>query len=101
MRSTMIGAKKWRPWYAWGVFSLVLAAGASAQAVGGDIWYDLFGRRIWLVDLVEDLLLPLWIVTITMAFIRFPPPRKRLWWLLLPAPLCLLRVIEFLFTILA
>ena len=83
------------------MLSLLLASAASAQILYSDIWYDLLHRRIWLIDLVEDLLLPLWVVTTTMAFIRFPAPRKRLWWLLLPAPVCFLRLIEFVFTILA
>jgi hypothetical protein len=101
MRNTVIIARKWRPWQAWALLSLVLAAAASAQALHWNLWFDLFQPQMWLIDLVEDLLLPLWIIATTMAFIRFPPPRKKLWWLFLPVPLCLLRLIEFLFTILA
>jgi hypothetical protein len=92
---------KWPPWGRWALLSLILAGAASAQIFYSDIWYDLFHRSMWLIDLVEDLLLPLWVVTTTMAFVQFPAQRKRLWWLLLPAPLCLLRLIEFLFTMLA
>src|SRR5258708_3475118 len=78
-------------WGSWALLSLILAGAASAQIFYSNLWYDLFRPRMWLIDLVEDLLLPLWIAFTTMAFIRFPVPRKRLWWLLLPAPLCFLR----------
>lgn len=82
------------------VLSLLFAAAAIAQSAYHDIWYDLFSPRMWLIDLVEFLLLPLWIACTMMAFTRFPPPRKRLWWLFLPTPWCFLRLIEFVATML-
>lgn len=91
----------WPSWGRWALLSVILAGAASAQILYSNIWYELFSPRMWLIDLVEDLMLPLWVVTTTMAFIRFPAPRKRLGWLLLPAPLCFLRLIEFVFTMLA
>jgi hypothetical protein len=96
----MIDQKK-TSWAKWALMSLLFASAASAQILYHNIWYDLFQPRLWLMDLVETLLLPLWIVATAMAFTRFPASRKRLWWLLLPAPVCLLPLIEFLFTIFA
>jgi hypothetical protein len=83
------------------LLSLLLAAAAAAQMLYHDIWYDLFSPRMWPIDVVETLLLPLWIIATATAFALFPAPRKRLWWLLLPTPICLLPLLEFLFTIFA
>jgi hypothetical protein len=88
-------------WVGWVVLSILFAGAAISQSVYHNLWYDLFAPRMWLVDLAESLLLPLWIACTITAFMRFPPPRKRLWWLLLPTPWCFLRLIEFLATMLA
>ena len=69
-------------WMAWAVLSLLFAGAANAESFYHNIWYDLFAPRMGLVDLVDYLILPLWVSCTIMAFAAFPPPRKRLWWLL-------------------
>jgi hypothetical protein len=82
------------------ILSLATALISSVGIWWRDFWYELLPPRMWLVDLAGDVWLPLWLLTTCMAFIRFPAPRKRIWWLLLPAPLPLLPVLQFLFVIL-
>jgi len=98
--ATGTAQKGWR-WLGWALLSLLFAGAAVAQSFYHNIWYDMFAPRMGLIDLVEFLLMPLWVTCTVLAFTGFPPPRKRLWWLLLPSPWCFLRLIEFLFTLFA
>ena len=83
----------------WAVFSLVAAAVSSIQVFYDNVWFDLFQPRMGLVDIAYFVWGPLWLGTTLMAFIRFPGSRKKIWWLLLPAPIPLLPVLQFLFVV--
>ena len=88
-------------WWPWAVLSLMVACTLVVRNFYHDLWYDAFAPRMGLVDLADDLSLPLWLAFTITAFVRFPAPRKHLWWLLLPAPFCLRFLLEFLATMLA
>jgi hypothetical protein len=83
------------------IFSLIVACAAITQSFYHNLWYGLFAPRMALVDLVEFLILPAWLAFTIIAFVQFPAPRKRLWWLLIPSPWCFLRLLEFLMTMFA
>jgi hypothetical protein len=88
-------------WLPWAVLSLIVACTLIVENFYHNLWYDAFAPRMGLVDLADGLSLPLWLAFTITAFVRFPAPRKRLWWLLLPAPFCLRFLLEFLATMLA
>jgi hypothetical protein len=90
-----------RDWLVWMALSLTTAVTSSIRIFYSDFWWDLFDGRSWLIDLVRFTSLPLWLLTTCMAFVRFPGARKKLWWLLAPAPLCFWPVVRVLLTFLA
>ena len=85
----------------WAVLSLVAAVVSSLQVFYHNVWYDLFDPHMGLVEIAYDVWVPLWLGTTLMAFIRFPGPRKKIWWLLLPAPIPLLPILQFLLIVFA
>jgi hypothetical protein len=53
----------------------------------------------WLMDAIDAIdyfSTPLWFFITWIAFDQFPGPRKRIWWLLAPAPLVLLPLLRVL-----
>ena len=93
------GATHSKFWLVWAILSLIVAAASSVQVFYHDVWYDLFDPHMGLVDVAYNVWVPLWLGTTLMAFIRFPGSRKKIWWLLLPAPIPLLPVLQFLFVV--
>lgn len=90
-----LGKSVWA-WRIWAVVSLVAAFMCSLSLLYSDVWYDLFRPKLWLTDVFDALWLPLWLMATCLAFVQFPKPRRKLWWLLVPAPLCLLPVVRLL-----
>ena len=93
------GATHSKFWLVSAILSLIVAAASSVQVFYHDVWYDLFDPHMGLVDVAYNVWVPLWLGTTLMAFIRFPGSRKKIWWLLLPAPIPLLPVLQFLFVV--
>jgi hypothetical protein len=81
-------------WRIWAVVSLVSAFMCSLSLFFSNVWYDLFRPKLWLTDVFDRLWLPLWIIATCFAFVQIPKPRTKLWWLLIPAPLCLWLVVR-------
>jgi hypothetical protein len=90
--------QKWPPWMVWALLSVAFAIASTVPLFNSNVWYDIFRPRMWLVGCAAFPVPLFWIVATTLAFRRFPSPRRRLW-LLLPVPVCLLPFEEALFII--
>ena len=77
-----------RSWLVWMLLSLATALVSFIETFYTNTWWNLLGRKFWLIDLISTLTLPLWLLMTFMAFVRFRGARKKIWWLLAPAPVC-------------
>jgi hypothetical protein len=73
-------------------------AAAAAAPLYWQIWHDRSDPNLLLANLFA---MPLWATTTFIAFTEFPKPRRRLWWLLLPGPICFWPLLQILFAITA
>src|ERR1700682_245100 len=86
-----------RTWLVWMALSMATALISSITIFSPNFWFDLLRPRMGLVDLAYDVWMPRWVFTTWMAFVRFPGRRKRIWWLLVPAPVALLPFFQVIF----
>ena len=90
-----------RSWRVWIVLSMTTALVSCVETFYTNTWWNLLGRKFWLIDLVSTLTLPLWMLMTFMALLRFPSARNKLWWLLIPAPQVFLPILQYLFVMFA